>query len=326
MGMTRFQVKRCEICNRYYPQDLDKPPVSMCKSCAEKCEQATVTIQKAFSIPFKHDLPVTIMPRALGLSTIREFYSKKCKNETPKVWCTTSTPLQPSLLKDMYKRYIDTDEAYAHHLWTYELAEHNKELKEKMDKIREAQHLYELTGKQVLNWFYGKGGKGMPLYFDEDAFNGIFVFGLAGIKVDKVIFNYPATIVYWSDGTKTVVHCREDETFDKEEGLVMAICKKALGNKGNFNNVIKKLLKDAVVQNDKQPEKSNMEKLNDVLDHIIDDIDKGVVDVHKEPSTDEVKETVEPIKTNTIEVDTTIPDPMGSGAGEVKDEYPDGGF
>ena len=262
----------------------------MCKSCAEKCEIATVAIKKVDSIPFKHDIPAITMPRALGLSTFRDFYSRMHKDETPKVWCTTSTPLQPSLLKDMYKQYIDTDDAYAHHIWTYELAEHNKELKEKMDRTQKAQELYKQANKQILNWFYGKGGKEMPLFFDEDIFNGIFTFGLASIKVDKVIFNYPATIVYWSDGTKTVVHCREDETFDKEEGLVMAICKKALGNKGNFNNVIKKLLKEAIVQNDKQPEKSNMEKLNDVLDHIIDDIDKGAAEVHKEPSTDEVKE------------------------------------
>ena len=49
-------------------------------------------------------------------------------------------------------------------------------------------------------------------------------------KVKNVIFNPPATIVFWSDGTKTVAKaCGRDE-FDPERGLSMAIAKKALGN------------------------------------------------------------------------------------------------
>lgn len=48
--------------------------------------------------------------------------------------------------------------------------------------------------------------------------------------ITKVIFNDPATIVFWSDGTKTVVKCCEDDTFDKEKGLAMAVCKKVSGN------------------------------------------------------------------------------------------------
>lgn len=63
------------------------------------------------------------------------------------------------------------------------------------------------------------------------------------LSIKKVIFNEPATIVLWKDGTKTVVKCGESETFDKEKGLAMAIVKKALGNKGNYFNVIKKYTK-----------------------------------------------------------------------------------
>ena len=63
------------------------------------------------------------------------------------------------------------------------------------------------------------------------------------LNIKRVIFNEPATIVLWKDGTKTVVKCGESETFDKEKGLAMAIAKKALGNKGNYFNVIKKYTK-----------------------------------------------------------------------------------
>ena len=61
-------------------------------------------------------------------------------------------------------------------------------------------------------------------------------------EITKVIFNNPATIVFWSDGTKTVVKCADGETFDEEKGLAMAISKRVLGNKGNYYNEFKKWL------------------------------------------------------------------------------------
>lgn len=57
--------------------------------------------------------------------------------------------------------------------------------------------------------------------------------------IKKVIFNPPATVIYWEDGTKTVVKA-SNEDFDPEKGLAMAIAKKALGNQGNYYNTIRK--------------------------------------------------------------------------------------
>lgn len=62
-------------------------------------------------------------------------------------------------------------------------------------------------------------------------------------KIKDVIYNRPATIVFWEDGTKTVVKCK-NEKFDPEKGLVMAFSKKILGNKGNYYNIFKKWLPD----------------------------------------------------------------------------------
>ena len=62
--------------------------------------------------------------------------------------------------------------------------------------------------------------------------------------IKDVIFNDPATIVYWVDGTKTVVKAH-NEKFDPEKGLAMAICKRFLGSNksgANFNNIFKKWL------------------------------------------------------------------------------------
>lgn len=60
--------------------------------------------------------------------------------------------------------------------------------------------------------------------------------------IKNVIFNDPATIVFWADGSKTVVKAQDGDIFDPEKGLTMAITKKALGNKGNYCNELKKWL------------------------------------------------------------------------------------
>lgn len=59
--------------------------------------------------------------------------------------------------------------------------------------------------------------------------------------IKKVVFNNPATIIFWTDGTKTVVKA-ENEDFDPEKGLAMAISKKMLGNQGNYYEIFKKWL------------------------------------------------------------------------------------
>ena len=48
------------------------------------------------------------------------------------------------------------------------------------------------------------------------------------ILIERVIFNPPATIVLWKDGSKTVVKVHNEE-FDKEKGLAMAILRSEYG-------------------------------------------------------------------------------------------------
>ena len=62
------------------------------------------------------------------------------------------------------------------------------------------------------------------------------------LQIKKVIFNDPATIVFWTDNSKTVVKCGERDTYDPEKGLAMCIVKRFLGNKGNYYNKLRKWL------------------------------------------------------------------------------------
>lgn len=64
-----------------------------------------------------------------------------------------------------------------------------------------------------------------------------------GCYIEKVIFNPKATIVFWSDHTKTIVKLDKDDERDDEKGLAMAISKKFLGNKSNYYNEFRKWLK-----------------------------------------------------------------------------------
>lgn len=80
----------------------------------------------------------------------------------------------------------------------------------------------------------------------KDLDNQYYTFAFTPIRkqanIENVVFHDPATIVCWTDGTKTVVKCSEDEPFDPEKGLAMAISKKFLGNQGNYYNEFKKWL------------------------------------------------------------------------------------
>ena len=55
--------------------------------------------------------------------------------------------------------------------------------------------------------------------------------------IDKVLFNPPATIVFWLDGTKTVVKCKEGEEFSEWAGIALCLAKKLYGP--NFHKIFK---------------------------------------------------------------------------------------
>lgn len=94
--------------------------------------------------------------------------------------------------------------------------------------------------------------------------------------IEKVLFQNPATIVFWSDGTKTVVNCMDNveikkkvvdgkevtirkpkkaDTYSEEAGLAMAIVKKWAGNNGNYNNIFREFIPE-MAQSEKEAKKA----------------------------------------------------------------------
>ena len=86
----------------------------------------------------------------------------------------------------------------------------------------------DLTSDRDGNWRIRSGA----LYPRREGKKTASATNTAAIK--DVIFAPPATIVYWSDGSKTVVKCSEKDVFDPEKGLAMAIAKRCGGNKGSY--------------------------------------------------------------------------------------------
>ena len=50
------------------------------------------------------------------------------------------------------------------------------------------------------------------------------------VYITKVMYEEPATIVFWSDGTKTVTKCHGADIYSPEAGLAMCCLKKIVGS------------------------------------------------------------------------------------------------
>ena len=128
-----------------------------------------------------------------------------------------------------------------------------------------------------------KVGIKIPGYFNGESDYGYFWFcpddlnvirepfkseapsSVSPFAIKNVYFNDPVTVVMWQDGTKTIVRCDENDIYDPEMGLAMAISKKALGNKGNYYNQFKKWLP-------KKQEESKPSSISALFNSIVDQI------------------------------------------------------
>lgn len=77
--------------------------------------------------------------------------------------------------------------------------------------------------------------------------------------IDNIIFNPPATIVLWCDGTKTVVKCMEGQKFERYAGFAAAVMKKLFGSSSHAKHVMEEctLEKD---EPEKKPESKRVDE------------------------------------------------------------------
>ena len=117
----------------------------------------------------------------------------------------------------------------------------------------------DLTSDRDGNWRIRSGA----LYPRREGKKTASATNTAAIK--DVIFAPPATIVYWSDGSKTVVKCSEKDVFDSEKGLAMAIAKRCGGNKGSYYKEIQNWVEKSGKKYPGKPYTENSSVENDAL-------------------------------------------------------------
>ena len=120
-------------------------------------------------------------------------------------------------------------------------------------------HIDETVIAAVQNGYYNKveGAKtDMNCNYNRNTVNPL--------EIKNVYFNDPVTVVMWNDGTKTIVRCSENDFYDPEKGLAMAIVKKAYGNDNKFHKIFKKWLPK---EDDAEPE--NLEEFYAIVKRIL---------------------------------------------------------
>ena len=97
------------------------------------------------------------------------------------------------------------------------------------------------------------GGTLSPFYINS-------TYGTLGNKVyiTKVLYNNPATIVFWSDGTQTRNICPKNTLYNPDSGLAFCVLKKFMGG-----NEMAKLFNDWELE-DYRRDKNNYIELKDV--------------------------------------------------------------
>lgn len=95
---------------------------------------------------------------------------------------------------------------------------------------------YDLDPNNIMDYWYGyliNELYGMPK--KEETMKTVPTYA-----VKKIIYNPPATIVFWEDGSKTVVKCSRYDGYDPYFGFLAALAKKVYGNPSRVRKIVDK--------------------------------------------------------------------------------------
>ena len=93
-------------------------------------------------------------------------------------------------------------------------------------------------------------------WFREESLAVIPTNAIRDDAIRQIIFSGPKTIVIWSDGSKTIVSCSKDDTYDGYIGFCAAVAKKMFGSTSQVKKVIDMYIDDRNFwYDDKSPKK-----------------------------------------------------------------------
>ena len=104
------------------------------------------------------------------------------------------------------------------------------------------------------------------MYADPDydvAEEDFFFWGIP--RISRIIFNNPATIVIWEDGTKTIVRCMKGEKFEKYAGFAAACMKKMFGSTSLAKSIVETMSVDQAEKRQKKQARVAQEDSDETL-------------------------------------------------------------
>lgn len=75
-----------------------------------------------------------------------------------------------------------------------------------------------------------------PYFVDKDWLNDKMYIP----KIKRITYDNPTTVVFWTDNTKTISKCTDNDKFSKKYGVAMCFMKKIFGSRAEFLREIEK--------------------------------------------------------------------------------------
>ena len=149
-----------------------------------------------------------------------------------------------SIDKFEYKYYDELVMIFnSHKGWSFNISDYNHHLdnfyiifKRRRSRGGVETHIYSVSGEGVMLIDDNFSRKIADYLYNDTicvlykASRDLLATNQAPVLSKPPIFNPPATICYWTDGTKTVVKCQEGDPYSPEAGLALCYMKKILGN------------------------------------------------------------------------------------------------
>ena len=119
----------------------------------------------------------------------------------------------------------------------------NIEIKKLVDDTVKAAHEYFRKEPEEVNGYCMMGPSYSKLKTEnrgplDQGLGMTYAYLKSAYGVKDIIFNPPATIVFWNDGTKTVVKCTKGVEFNPYYGFCAAVCKKLYASNSQLNKMI----------------------------------------------------------------------------------------
>ncbi len=205
--------------------------------------------------PFERIFPEDNTKSGLPIRWIRGNYPEgnypriepKCKEYSPFM-----SIIDKLSTYDPMKEYIKNDVEMSHQLYLYQyMQQHAKPVKVETNVSMSSdtdigKELHEFV-KKLMNINYGRHNaerKDPLVKTVKTSEKEKTTMSTIDFRVKKIMHNGPATIVFWKDGTKTVVRLKDGDKYDPYAAFTAAVAKRLYGKTVKISEIVDRYSKD----------------------------------------------------------------------------------